>query len=57
MLLTVAWFEVTPEANAITTAERFRGLKTVVDAFGGLGGNAIQIAKVVEKGDTFICTY
>jgi len=46
---TLAWFEVTPEPNAIVNAQRFRGLKTVVDGFGGCGGNAIQIAKVVDK--------
>jgi trimethylguanosine synthase len=39
----VGWFSVTPEAIAIHHAQRLR-CDVVVDAFAGLGGNAIQLA-------------
>ncbi|KAA8493846.1 Trimethylguanosine synthase [Porphyridium purpureum] len=38
------WFSVTPEKIAVHIAERLRGCMTVVDAFCGAGGNAIQFA-------------
>ena len=47
------WFSVTPEAAAATTARllaqgapgRTRGGRLTVDAFAGVGGNAIQLAR------------
>lgn len=42
------WFSVTPENVAAQIAERCR-CKTVVDAFCGVGGNAIQFAMTCEK--------
>ncbi|KAF9614361.1 hypothetical protein IFM89_018114 [Coptis chinensis] len=39
------WFSVTPEEIAIKHAER-SGSGTVIDCFTGVGGNAIQFAKV-----------
>ena len=41
------WFSVTPEQIAIHIAKRCRS-KVVVDAFCGVGGNAIQFAKTCD---------
>ncbi|KAK0526822.1 putative diacylglycerol O-acyltransferase tgs1 [Tilletia horrida] len=43
-----SWFSVTPESVAARIAERCR-CNTILDAFGGAGGNAIQFAKVCER--------
>ncbi|KAE8183729.1 hypothetical protein CF336_g8063 [Tilletia laevis] len=43
-----SWFSVTPESIAARIAERCRS-HTILDAFGGAGGNAIQFAKVCER--------
>ncbi|XP_057803960.1 uncharacterized protein LOC131019435 isoform X2 [Salvia miltiorrhiza] len=40
------WFSVTPEEIAARQARRFAGAGVVIDAFAGVGGNAIQFAKV-----------
>ncbi|XP_042005538.1 trimethylguanosine synthase-like [Salvia splendens] len=40
------WFSVTPEEIASSQARRFAGAGVVIDAFSGVGGNAIQFAKV-----------
>ncbi|KAL1534318.1 trimethylguanosine synthase-like [Salvia divinorum] len=40
------WFSVTPEEIAASQAHRFAGAGVVIDAFAGVGGNAIQFAKV-----------
>eukprot|EP01135_Chromosphaera_perkinsii_P010194 Nk52_evm60s2039 gene=Nk52_evmTU60s2039 len=42
------WFSVTPELIAKHIAQRCKG-KVIVDAFCGVGGNAIQFALVCEK--------
>jgi hypothetical protein len=42
---------VTVEETAVAQAQRFKGISTVVDAFGGCGGNSIQLALVVDKGE------
>lgn len=39
------WYSVTPEDIAIKQAEKCRG-RTVIDCFAGVGGNAIQFARV-----------
>ena len=44
------WFSVTPEAIADRIAERCR-CDTIIDAFCGVGGNAIAFAKVCERGE------
>ena len=44
------WFSVTPEAIANQIAERCR-CDTIIDAFCGVGGNAIAFAKVCERGE------
>ncbi|KAG5455558.1 MAG: RNA cap guanine-N2 methyltransferase-domain-containing protein [Olpidium bornovanus] len=44
----VGWYSVTPEKVAEHIAERCR-CGTVVDAFCGVGGNAIQLAMTCEK--------
>ena len=46
---TEGWFSVTPEKIAEHIAERCR-CDLIVDAFCGVGGNAIQFAAVCEKG-------
>ncbi|KAE8267797.1 hypothetical protein A4X09_0g4553 [Tilletia walkeri] len=43
-----SWFSVTPESIAARIAERCRS-HTILDAFAGAGGNAIQFAKVCER--------
>lgn len=40
------WFSVTPEEIAAGQAERCSGAGVVIDAFTGVGGNAIQFALV-----------
>lgn len=40
------WFSVTPEEVAIHQASRCAGAPVVIDGFAGVGGNAIQFAKV-----------
>ncbi|GFP98675.1 trimethylguanosine synthase [Phtheirospermum japonicum] len=40
------WFSVTPEEIAAWQAQRCAGAGVVIDAFAGVGGNAIQFAKV-----------
>ncbi|KAH6831702.1 S-adenosyl-L-methionine-dependent methyltransferase superfamily protein [Perilla frutescens var. hirtella] len=40
------WFSVTPEVIAARQARRCTGASVVIDAFAGVGGNAIQFAKV-----------
>ncbi|KAK6156895.1 hypothetical protein DH2020_011143 [Rehmannia glutinosa] len=40
------WFSVTPEEIAAWQARRCAGAGVVIDAFAGVGGNAIQFAKV-----------
>jgi len=42
-----SWYSVTPEVVAATIAQRCRGL-SVIDAFAGAGGNAIQFALVID---------
>lgn len=44
------WFSVTPERIAEHIAERCR-CDTIVDAFCGVGGNAIQFAMTCERGE------
>jgi hypothetical protein len=46
------WLELKVEEIAASEARRFKNCKTVVDAFGGYGGNSIQLALVVDKGRT-----
>ncbi|KAK4401898.1 Trimethylguanosine synthase [Sesamum angolense] len=43
------WFSVTPEEIAARQAERCAGAGVVIDAFAGVGGNAIQFAKVCHR--------
>ncbi|TNY19061.1 hypothetical protein DMC30DRAFT_398707 [Rhodotorula diobovata] len=43
------WYSVTPENVAAQIAERCRS-GVVVDAFCGVGGNAIQFAFTCERG-------
>ena len=43
------WYSVTPERVADQIAERCR-CDTVLDAFCGVGGNAIAFAKTCERG-------
>lgn len=47
------WFSVTPEEIAARQASRCAGAGVVIDAFAGVGGNAIQFAKVL----VFILAY
>lgn len=47
------WFSVTPEKIAIQIAERCR-CDTVLDAFCGVGGNAIALASTCHRGMTFL---
>lgn len=44
------WFSVTPERIANQIAERCR-CDTIIDAFCGVGGNAIAFAKTCERGE------
>ena len=44
------WYSVTPQPIAAHVAERCR-CDVVVDAFCGVGGNAIEFAKTCEKGE------
>lgn len=44
------WYSVTPERIANQIAERCR-CDTVVDAFCGVGGNAIAFAQTCERGE------
>lgn len=48
-LVTEGWFSVTPEKIAEHIAERCR-CDVIVDAFCGVGGNAIQFAFTCERG-------
>ena len=50
------WFSVTPEAIADQIAERCR-CSTIIDAFCGVGGNAIAFAKVCERGERTIIVW
>jgi trimethylguanosine synthase len=43
------WFSVTPESIACHIAERCQS-DTILDAFCGVGGNAIQFAMTCERG-------
>lgn len=43
------WYSVTPERVADQIAERCR-CDTILDAFCGVGGNAIAFAKTCERG-------
>jgi trimethylguanosine synthase len=43
------WYSVTPEAIAVQIAERCR-CDVVLDAFCGIGGNAIAFARTCERG-------
>ncbi|KAL8061022.1 hypothetical protein ABFX02_02G062000 [Erythranthe guttata] len=43
------WFSVTPEVIAACQAGRCAGAGVVIDAFAGVGGNAIQFAKVCHR--------
>ncbi|KAL6517657.1 hypothetical protein OROMI_033358 [Orobanche minor] len=43
------WFSVTPEVIAARQARRCAGARVVIDAFSGVGGNAIQFAKVCGR--------
>ncbi|KAL8521076.1 hypothetical protein ACS0TY_011572 [Phlomoides rotata] len=43
------WFSVTPEEIAAHQARRCAGAGVVIDAFAGVGGNAIQFAKVCHR--------
>lgn len=45
------WYSVTPEPIAVQIAARCRG-DTVLDAFCGVGGNAIQFAMECERGSS-----
>lgn len=40
------WFSVTPEEIAAWHAQRCAGAGVVIDAFAGVGGNAIQFARL-----------
>lgn len=40
------WYSVTPEEVAIRHAQHCRSSDVVIDCFTGVGGNAIQFAKV-----------
>lgn len=44
-----SWFSVTPEKIAEHIAERCK-CDTIIDAFCGAGGNAIQFAFTCERG-------
>ncbi|PIN11714.1 Methylase [Handroanthus impetiginosus] len=43
------WFSVTPEEIAARQARRCASAGVVIDAFAGVGGNAIQFAKVCHR--------
>ena len=43
-----SWFSVTPEVIAIHIAQRL-SCNTIIDAFCGSGGNAIQFAKTCKR--------
>ena len=43
------WYSITPEAIANHIAERCRS-DTIIDAFCGVGGNAIAFAKTCQRG-------
>jgi hypothetical protein len=45
------WFSVTPQPVARHIAERCR-CDVIVDAFCGIGGNAIEFAKTCERGES-----
>lgn len=45
------WFSVTPESIACHIAERCQS-DTILDAFCGVGGNAIQFAMTCERGES-----
>nr|XP_027106319.1 trimethylguanosine synthase-like [Coffea arabica] len=42
------WFSVTPEEIAVGHAQRCTGAGVVIDCFAGVGGNAIQFARVCD---------
>ncbi|PWZ00968.1 hypothetical protein BCV70DRAFT_159548 [Testicularia cyperi] len=44
-----SWFSVTPESVAFRIAARCSSERTVLDLFGGAGGNAIQFALTAEQ--------
>ncbi|XP_051131544.1 uncharacterized protein LOC127251737 [Andrographis paniculata] len=43
------WYSVTPEEVAAAQARRCEGAGIVIDGFAGVGGNAIQFAKVCRR--------
>jgi trimethylguanosine synthase len=47
------WYSVTPELVANQIAERCR-CDTILDAFCGVGGNAIAFAKTCERGEPYM---
>lgn len=47
------WYSVTPELIATQIAERCR-CDTILDAFCGVGGNAIAFAQTCERGESII---
>lgn len=49
------WYSVTPERVANQIAERCR-CDTILDAFCGVGGNAIAFAKTCERGELIMVT-
>lgn len=44
------WFSITPQPIAKHIAERCR-CDVIIDAFCGVGGNAIEFAKTCERGE------
>jgi hypothetical protein len=47
----VGWYSVTPEAIAQHLAHRMK-CDLIIDAFAGVGGNAIQFALTCKQGET-----
>jgi hypothetical protein len=52
------WYSVTPEAIAMQIAERCHGrCDVVLDAFCGIGGNAIAFARTCQHGTSLVLPY
>lgn len=48
------WFSITPQPIASHIAQRCQ-CDVIMDAFCGVGGNAIEFAKTCERGESQLC--
>ena len=47
------WFSITPQPIASHIADRCQG-DVIIDAFCGVGGNAVEFARTCERGERFL---